>query len=52
MHRVAGDGQGGGHGDGGAPHGELLVVDGVVAPAGAGARLPAGVTCEERKGRG
>lgn len=40
VHRVGGDGHGGGHGDGRAPHGELA-VEGVVG-AGAAAALTAG----------
>lgn len=40
MHRVGGDGHGGGHGEGWPPHGELA-VEGVVG-AGAGAALAAG----------
>lgn len=38
MHGVAGDDHRGRHGDGSAPHGEL-VGDGIVGTAAAGARL-------------
>lgn len=41
MHGVAGDDHRRGHGDGSAPHGEL-VGDGIVSTAAAGARLTRG----------